>query len=66
MVRSAFVAIVVALTFVASAEAGPVKYAGKKIAKCSVVKAVAKGSSAVAIGVAKGAAAVGKKTVKVL
>ena len=66
MIRSAFIAIV-ALLFAASVEAGPIRWAGKKvgsIAKCSVVKTPAKGEAGAGKGVAKGAAYVGKKAFK--
>ena len=66
MIRSALITIV-ALLFAVSVEAGPVRWAGKKvgsIAKCSVVKATAKGAAGAGKGVVKGAAYVGKKAFK--
>ena len=69
MARS-WILVVVALMFAASLEAGPVRSAGKvvgkTIAKCGVVKVVARGTSAVARAAGKGAAAIGKKAFKVV
>ena len=68
MIRSALIAIV-ALSFAASVEAGPVRWAGKKVgsvAKCGVVKTTANGVAGAGKGVAKGVAYVGKKAFQVL